>query len=104
MTTTSDIHFWTAHEAQAALERGEVSSVELTYAHLERIKALDPDLHAFLAVTPEVALAAAEVSDARRARGVPLGPLDGIPVSVKDMLITAGIPTTAGSRILQGFV
>jgi aspartyl-tRNA(Asn)/glutamyl-tRNA(Gln) amidotransferase subunit A len=104
MTTTTDPCFWTAHEAQDALERGEISSVELTYAHLERITALDPDLHAFLAVTPEVALAAAEASDARRARGVPLGPLDGIPISVKDMLITSGIPTTAGSRILQGFV
>src|SRR5690349_21832149 len=103
MTTATDICYWTAHEAQAALERGEISSIELTQAHLARIAALGPALNAFLTVTPEVALAAAAASDARRAQGVPLGPLDGIPISVKDMLITEGIATTAGSRILQGF-
>jgi aspartyl-tRNA(Asn)/glutamyl-tRNA(Gln) amidotransferase subunit A len=104
MTLPPDICYWTAHEAQAALERKEISSVELTRAHLDRVAALNPKLHAFLTVTPEVALAAAAASDARRAQGVPLGPLDGIPISVKDMLITEGIRTTAGSRILDGFV
>src|SRR5439155_11097698 len=72
--------------------------------YLERIAALDALLNSFLTVTPEVALAAAAASDARRTAGTPLGPLDGIPISLKDILITEGIRTTAGSRILGNFV
>ena len=98
MSDLTDLAYLTAHEAQAALTRRDLSSVELTQAHLDRIAALDPAIHAFLTVTPEIALAQAAASDARRARGQTLGPLDGIPISLKDMLITAGIRTTAASR------
>ncbi len=104
MSDLSDLTYLTAHEAQAALTRRDLSAVELAQAHLDRIAALDPTLHAFLTVTPDLALAQAAASDERRARGQTLGPLDGIPISLKDMLITEGIRTTAASRILGDFV
>jgi aspartyl-tRNA(Asn)/glutamyl-tRNA(Gln) amidotransferase subunit A len=88
----------------AAMGRGEVSSEEATRESLARIESTDGRLGAFLAVTPEAALAAARESDARRAAGVSRGPLDGVPLAVKDILLTAGVETTAGSRILEGFV
>lgn len=86
------------------LAAGEVSSEEATRASLERIRATDPKLGAFLHVDEEGALAAARAADERRARGRSLGPLDGVPVGVKDNLCTAGVPTTAASRILEGYV
>jgi aspartyl-tRNA(Asn)/glutamyl-tRNA(Gln) amidotransferase subunit A len=91
-------------ELSAALSRGEVSSEEVTRAALDRIEATDGKLGAFLAVAPERALAAARASDARRARGAALSPLDGAPLALKDIFLTRGVPTTAGSRILEGFV
>jgi aspartyl-tRNA(Asn)/glutamyl-tRNA(Gln) amidotransferase subunit A len=94
---------FTIRGALDALADGAVSSVELTEAHLRAIEALNPRLNAYLAVTAEPALAAARASDARRARGE-AGPLDGIPLGVKDLFCTAGTRTTAGSRILDSFV
>jgi aspartyl-tRNA(Asn)/glutamyl-tRNA(Gln) amidotransferase subunit A len=88
----------------AALARREVSSEEVTRAVLSRIEATDGRLGAFLAVTPDAALEAARASDARRAAGSSRGPLDGVPLAVKDIFLTAGVETTAGSRILEGFV
>ena len=91
--------------AQAqALAQGEVSAEGLAEAHLQRIEALDPKLGAFLHVDREGALAAARASDERRREGKPLSPWDGVPVAVKDLFCTKGLPTTAGSRILEGFV
>jgi aspartyl-tRNA(Asn)/glutamyl-tRNA(Gln) amidotransferase subunit A len=78
--------------------------VEITQAHLDRIAAVDGAVHAFLHVDPEGALHEAAASDARRAAGESWGPLDGIPVAVKDVLATRGMPTTCGSKILQGWV
>ena len=94
--------------AAAALRAGETSSLELTRACLDRIEALEPRLHAFLARTPELALAAARAADHRlaewrRRRDGPLPLPLGIPVAVKDVLCFEGAPTTAGSRILEGF-
>jgi aspartyl-tRNA(Asn)/glutamyl-tRNA(Gln) amidotransferase subunit A len=86
-----------------ALREGAVSAVELAEAHLRAIEALNPRLNAYLAVTGEHALEAARLSDQRRARGE-AGPLDGIPLAIKDLFCTEGVPTTAGSRILEGFV
>jgi aspartyl-tRNA(Asn)/glutamyl-tRNA(Gln) amidotransferase subunit A len=94
----------TAAELAAALEAGEVSSVELTQAVLDRIEDVDGAVHAFLHVDAEGALAAARRSDERRAAGRPASPLDGVPVAVKDVLATKGMPTTCGSRILEGWV
>lgn len=82
----------------------EVSSVEATQACLERIRATEPKLGAFLHVDEAGALAAARAADERRAKGAPRGPLDGVPVGVKDNLCTQGVPSTAASKILEGYV
>jgi len=93
-----------AADLAAALERGDTTSVEITQAHLDRIAAVDGEVHAFLHVDAEGALAAARASDERRAAGTPASPLDGVPIAVKDVFATRGTPTTCGSRILQGWV
>jgi aspartyl-tRNA(Asn)/glutamyl-tRNA(Gln) amidotransferase subunit A len=95
-------------EAAAALRAGDLSSRELTQACLERIEALNPQLHAFLTVTPDLALEQSEAADRRLAawrkgQAEPLPPTLGIPMAVKDVLCLRGIPTTCGSRILEGF-
>jgi aspartyl-tRNA(Asn)/glutamyl-tRNA(Gln) amidotransferase subunit A len=86
------------------LAAGDVSSVEVTRAHLDRIAAVDPAVHAFLHVDAEGALATAADVDARRAAGEDLHPLAGVPIAIKDVVVTRGMPTTAGSRILEGWV
>ncbi|WP_303645851.1 Asp-tRNA(Asn)/Glu-tRNA(Gln) amidotransferase subunit GatA [Nocardioides potassii] len=86
------------------LAAGEVTSVELTEAHLDRIAEVDGDVHAFLQVDRDGALAQAAESDARRSRGEARGPLDGVPIAVKDVLATRGLATTCGSKILEGWV
>ncbi len=95
---------FTMLELAGKLASGEVSSVEATRACLARIAQVEPQVKAFLRVDESGALAAAEASDARRKEGNPLGPLDGVPVGLKDIFCTEGVETTAGSRILQGFV
>src|SRR3982751_4434407 len=93
-----------ASELADALAAGETTSVALTQAYLDRIAAVDTAVHAFLQVDAEGALAQAAASDARRAGGTPASALDGVPIAVKDVLATQGIPTTCGSRILEGWV
>src|ERR1700733_13084485 len=100
---TSELTGLTAAQMAAAVAAGEVSATELTQAHLDQIAAVDGQVHAFLHVAPEVALAAARAVDARRAAGETLGPLAGVPVAVKDVFTTTDMPTTAGSRILAGW-
>jgi aspartyl-tRNA(Asn)/glutamyl-tRNA(Gln) amidotransferase subunit A len=85
------------------LASGEVSSVEATQAHLDRIAAVDGDIHAFLHVNAE-AIATAEAIDKRRAAGETLGELAGVPIAIKDVLCTIGMPSTAGSRMLEGWI
>jgi aspartyl-tRNA(Asn)/glutamyl-tRNA(Gln) amidotransferase subunit A len=89
--------------ALAALEEGAISSVELTQAHLDAIAKLNPRINAYITVTGEKALAQAAESDARRKRGDARA-LEGIPLAIKDLFCTAGTETTAGSKILKGFV
>src|SRR5690554_4559001 len=85
------------------LQAGEVSSVEATRAHLDRIAAVDADVHAFLHVS-SAALTTAKAVDAKRASGEKLSPLAGVPIAIKDVLCTLDMPSTAGSRILDGWV
>jgi aspartyl-tRNA(Asn)/glutamyl-tRNA(Gln) amidotransferase subunit A len=92
----------TIDEASGALARREISAVELTRAVLARIEATEPTLHSFISVTADVALRQAQAADEQRARGE-AGALCGIPVGIKDVILTAGIRSTAGSKILGNF-
>jgi aspartyl-tRNA(Asn)/glutamyl-tRNA(Gln) amidotransferase subunit A len=86
------------------LRKKEVSSVEVTKAHLERSDAVDGAVHSYLYQSPEAALIAAAEVDRQRAAGEKLHILAGLPIAVKDNLATSDAPTTAGSKILQGWV
>jgi len=93
----------TASEMSSALAKGEITSVALTKQHLNRISDVDNEVKAFLHVGSESALAQAASVDADRAAGKALGPLAGVPLALKDVLAQEGVPTTAGSKILQGW-
>jgi aspartyl-tRNA(Asn)/glutamyl-tRNA(Gln) amidotransferase subunit A len=93
----------TAAEMADALAKGETTSVALTQAHLDRITAVDGQVKAFLHVDAEGALAQAKDVDARRAKGEKLSAIAGVPLALKDVLAQKGVPTTAGSKILQGW-
>ena len=88
------------HELTAAFSRGETSPTAVTEAYLGRIEKLDGKLGAYITVTAEQARAAAAAADRRYRAGSPLGPLDGVPVSIKDVFCTRGVPTTSGSRAI----
>lgn len=85
------------------LGKQEVSAVEAAQAHLDRITATDETVGAFLHVDVEGALDAAQAIDDRRNNGEPLGRLAGVPLGLKDIFTTRGVPTTCGSRILEGW-
>jgi aspartyl-tRNA(Asn)/glutamyl-tRNA(Gln) amidotransferase subunit A len=93
----------TAAEIAAAVASGEASAVEVAQAHLDRIAAVDGALHAYLRVDTDGALDAARRVDKQRANGEPLGPLAGVPLAMKDVVVTKDLTTTAGSRILEGW-
>jgi aspartyl-tRNA(Asn)/glutamyl-tRNA(Gln) amidotransferase subunit A len=93
----------TAAATAAAIAAGEVSAEEIAQAHLDRIHAVDEKVKAFLYVDADGALAAARAVDARRAAGEQLGPLAGVPLALKDVLTQQGVPTTCGSKILEGW-
>jgi aspartyl-tRNA(Asn)/glutamyl-tRNA(Gln) amidotransferase subunit A len=94
----------TASELADALRAKQVSAVEVTQAHLDRIAQVDDVVHAFLHVAAEAALAQARQVDDARAAGEDLPTLAGVPIAVKDVMATAGMPTTCGSAILAGWV
>jgi aspartyl-tRNA(Asn)/glutamyl-tRNA(Gln) amidotransferase subunit A len=83
---------------------GEVSAVEVAQAHLDRIAVVDGDVHAFLHVDTEGALASAAAVDAKVKAGEKLSVLAGVPLGLKDILATNGLPTTCGSRVLDGWI
>ena len=93
----------TAAEMSAALAAKEVSSVDLTKRHLDRISQVDSDVHAFLYVDTEGALVQAEAADKLRAAGGTISPLAGVPLALKDVLAQKGIPTTCGSKMLENW-
>ncbi|CAN3982885.1 Asp-tRNA(Asn)/Glu-tRNA(Gln) amidotransferase subunit GatA [Kitasatospora purpeofusca] len=95
---------YTAAETAAAVAKGEVSAVEVAQAHLDRIGAVDKKVNAFLHVDTEGALSAARAVDEKRAKGEELGPLAGVPLALKDVFTTKGVPTTCGSKILEGWI
>ncbi|MGV3732870.1 MAG: Asp-tRNA(Asn)/Glu-tRNA(Gln) amidotransferase subunit GatA [Microcella sp.] len=100
---SSDLIRSSAADLAARLAAGEVSSVEVTQAHLDRIAAVDGDVHAFLHVNAAALETAAQV-DADRAAGVALPALAGVPIAIKDVLCTLDMPSTSGSKILEGWV
>ncbi len=99
----SDLWRLTAHEAHEKLRSKEFSSVELTQSVIDRINEVESKVHAYITTTPELALEQAKEADARYANGTAT-PLTGIPVGVKDLIVTKGTRTTAGSKILENFI
>ena len=99
----NDVTRSTAAELGRRLAAKEISAAEVAQAHLDRIAAVDQRVHAFLHVDGEGALSAARDVDRARARGDELGPLAEVPVAVKDVIATRGVPTTCGSKILEGW-
>ena len=95
---------WSAAVLAERLAARDVSSVEVTSAHVDRIAEVEPDLHAFLHVAGDAALARAEEIDRLRAAGRAPSPLAGVPIAIKDVLCTNDMPSTAASRILEGWI
>lgn len=100
----SDLIRLNASELVELLAKGEISSVELTQAHLDQISKVGDAVHSFLHISGESALATAKDADSRRAAGEKLADLAGVPIAVKDNLTTTDAPTTAGSKILEGWL
>ncbi|MCH2073700.1 MAG: Asp-tRNA(Asn)/Glu-tRNA(Gln) amidotransferase subunit GatA [Puniceicoccaceae bacterium] len=100
----SDLHFKTITELAATLAAGETTSVSITHAVIERTAAVDGQVKAFLSSDPEDALAQAKTSDERRASGKAIGPLDGIPIGIKDTLAVKGQPLRCASKMLKNYV
>ena len=106
MTADADFDLLSITLADGArrLRAGEVSSRQLTEAFLDRIASTDDEVHAFVTVTVDAALAQADEADELLVRGDAVAPLTGLPVAVKDVLMTKGVRTTAGSRMLDSLV
>ena len=99
----ADLNWLSIQEAHAQLTSRQISSVELTQACLDRIDAVEDRVQSFLTLTPEIALSQAADADRMLAAGEG-GPLTGVPVQIKDVMCTAGVPTTCASRMLENFV
>ena len=97
----TDLTQCTATELLELYRTGEASPVEATRAVLDRIESLDPTINAFCLVAGDEAMASAAASEVRWRRGEPVGPLDGVPTSIKDLILTRGWPTRRGSRTVD---
>ncbi len=100
----TDLHYLSLSEVSARIKSGELSATQVTEACLARIHDLEPRLHSYARVLDEQALATAERLDRERHEGKPLHPLHGVPIAVKDLLNTRGVPTAAGTRVMKDFV
>jgi aspartyl-tRNA(Asn)/glutamyl-tRNA(Gln) amidotransferase subunit A len=100
----ADLTTWTAAELAEKIHSREISSVDATRAHLDRIAAVDGDVHAFLHVGEDAALAAAEQADKDIAAGTVASALAGVPLALKDVFVTTDAPTTCASKILEGYM
>ena len=100
---TDDLPDLTISQCQQLLEQRQVSALELTQVYLKAIERLEPLVRSFITLTPELALERARVADVKLANGAGR-PLTGVPMQMKDVLSTRGVPTTCGSRMLEGFV
>src|ERR1700761_7099025 len=99
----TDLHYLSLLDVSAKIRSGDVSSVEVTRALLDRIERFDGPLNSFIKVLPETALAEAAQADREIASGQWRGPLHGGPLGIKDLLFTKGLPTSAGMRIHRDF-
>jgi aspartyl-tRNA(Asn)/glutamyl-tRNA(Gln) amidotransferase subunit A len=99
-----DLYRLTIHELRDLIRNGEVSPVEAVQSYLGRIEAVEERVRAFNRVTGQAALSLADEYRKRQATGSALPPLAGIPLAIKDVICTKGVPTTCSSRILEGFV
>jgi amidase len=101
---TQDICFLTATEMAAQIRAGQLSAHEVMQAHLSRIESVNPKVNAIVTLHAEQALAAAKAADEAQAHGQPLGPLHGLPVAHKDLMLTNGMRTTFGSKVHEHYI
>lgn len=99
-----DPQWFTLRTMRDRIARGDSTSLEATKHMLDRIEKLDPRLHSFITVTRDEALSSAELADSAIRERRPLGALHGVPIAVKDLCCTKGIPTTAGTKVFQNYV
>ena len=101
---SDNLWLWTATELAESIRTGDISAIEVTEAHLDRIQAVNDQVNAIVTLEPQLALDQAKQIDKARAKGQPLGPLAGVPMAHKDLTLTKGIRTTFGSRRFKTFI
>jgi aspartyl-tRNA(Asn)/glutamyl-tRNA(Gln) amidotransferase subunit A len=104
ISDTNPIHYQDAGTLSALIRTKQLSSREVVQAHLDRVAAVNPKINAVVTLMADEALKGADAADKAVASGADLGPLHGVPFSIKDLLDTAGVPTQRGSKLFAGFI